>query len=618
MSKNFFLAEETLGYNTSSEVSNSDKRLLVAGSQNVLIDRTKKVKIRSGYFRLGAANTALTEIRNAWTWNTSTNVQLPQRFYDDELEVYLGTIDTVAIDAWTRVSNGWSTTKKLRHATWWDATENIDLQIMVIGDDNLYEWGGGVAVVDSITGTTVTKKGTSTFAGNRFYTTRNMVVTCVRTGTDYTYTGGATTTTLTGIADTAGLVAGDILVQKIVTQTDKPAANRTNHTIFSFENQIVLGSDDDQKVYISKNTSYYDFAYSATRTAGEGGLLTLDAPVTAINSIGSFLILFAGKSLMYKVVFEQITVSTTLSETIKVKRLDTGVNQGALNHECVIPIGDSLAYISNEPALRIIANPDELMGINPKTLSNPIKPDFDAEDWTDAFGIWYKNILIFSAPANSHVYMLNFVEDADGKLFRFWNPPQILPVGAMSIFDAGDGELLYGHSNVVPESYLLFDGQSDGQYDDMDVADKLPIDAKAIFAYDNYKKRAVLKNFDEYYVEGEVTPNTTDLILGINYDFDGATQQIQKTIDGSDGSILEGLVGFNSLAQQSLAVNPLGSLLNPPTNARKFRVNFEIAKEDFFELQAQFSTNEVDRYWAVIAQGANTTLSPRKATNIKN
>ena len=618
MSKNFSLAEETLGYNTAQEVSNTDKRLLVAGSQNVLIDIQKKVKIRSGYFRLGAANTALTEIRNAWTWNTSTTIQLPQRFYDDELEVYLGTVDTVAINAWTRVSNGWSTTEKLRHATWWDATENIDLQIMVIGDDNLYEWNGAVAVVDSITGTTITKKGTTTFAGNRFYTTRNMVVTCVRTGTDYTYTGGATTTTLTGIADTAGLIAGDILVQKIVTQTDKPAANRTNHTIFSFENQIVLGSDDDQKVYISKNTDYTTFTFSATRTAGEGGLLTLDAPVTAINSVGSKLVLFAGKSYVYKVVFEQITVSTTLSETIKVKRVDTGVGQSALNHECVIPIGDSLAYISNEPALRIIANPDELMGINPKTLSNPIKPDFDAEDWTDAFGIWYKNILIFSAPTNSHVYMLNFVEDADGKLFRFWNPPQILPVGAMSIFDAGDGELLYGHSNVVPESYLLFDGQSDGQYTDMVVGDKIPIDAKAVFAYDNFKKRALLKNFDEYYVEGEITPNTTSLVLKLDYDFSGSTQSVQETINGSDNSILEGLVQFNSLAQQSLTVNPLGSLLNPPTDAKKFRVVFEEAKEDFFELQPTYSTNDKDMYWAIIAQGSNATLSARKATNLRN
>ena len=59
--------------------------------------------------------------------------------------------------------------------------------------------------------------------------------------------------------------------------------------------------------------------------------------------------------------------------------------------------------------------------------------------------------------------MLNFIEDADGKLFRFWNPPQTLPTRAMSIIDSGDGDLLHGHASGRPETYLLFDGASDGR-----------------------------------------------------------------------------------------------------------------------------------------------------------
>src|SRR3990167_10844795 len=228
MQRDFILAEETLGYVTSPDPTNIDKRMLVDSSKNVLVDYQKKVKSRSGYTRLGAANTAETDVRNAWTWNTSTGVSRPQRFYDDELEVWLGTVDTQVIDAWTRVRSGWSTTEMLRAATWFDTTENLDEQIMVNGDDKLYEWNGAVAVVLSITATTVTKKGTSTFAQNRFYTAANKTFFCVRTGTEYTYTGGETTTALTGIADTAGLVAGDVLIQKVVTDTDEPAAGRNN------------------------------------------------------------------------------------------------------------------------------------------------------------------------------------------------------------------------------------------------------------------------------------------------------------------------------------------------------------------------------------------------------
>jgi len=151
----------------------------------------------------------------------------------------------------------------------------------------------------------------------------------------------------------------------------------------------------------------------------------------------------------------------------------------------------------------------------------------------------------------------------------------------------------------------------------MDVANKFPIDAKAVFAYNSFGKRAALKCFDEYYVEGLITNNTTDLLMGLNYDFEGVTQTLQETIDGSNEDILEGVADYNSLGQQSLAVNPLGGLLNPPENSRKFRVVFEEAKEDFFEIQATFSTNEVDRYWAIISHGPNASLSPRRAINIR-
>ena len=605
----FAIAEETLGYVSSEEPTNTNIRYLRAGSQNVLIDRQRKVKLSPGYKRLGAGNTALTPIRNAWTWHTSTGSSWPQRFYDDELEVYIGTLDGTAVNAWTRVKDAWSTTEMLRAATWFDTGENIDLQIMVNGDDNSYEWNGAIAVVSSITGTTVTKTGTTTFAQNRFYTTRNKTFVNTRTGTEYTYTGGESTTTLTGIADTTGLIAGDILVQKVITDTDTIAAGRNNDTIYSFENQICLGSFDDEEVHISQNDDWDDFTYSAPRLPGEGGLLTLDDPANAFFSLGKFLVVSAVRSSFFRANYEEITVGSTLAETLRVKKLDVGVDQAAQNQESLIQVGNSVIYLSHEPAVRIIESPENLDGINPRTLSNPIKPDMDDETWANACAIWYKNAYYLSAPTNSHVYILEFVEDADGKLRRFWQAPQVLPVRPFSIIN----NLLYGHSNSVPETYELFTGYSRivaGGDADV-VADKVPINAIAKFAYNNYGDRELLKTFDLYYVEGEITPST-DLTLELLYDYEGEVQNTEKTIDGGDEDILGGVVGQSSLGQVSLGQNPLGGLLNPPSDARKFRVEFEIAREDFNEISPIFSTNEVDRYWAIIAHGANAKASPRK------
>lgn len=616
MQNTFQTSEETLGYVTAENESNTDRRYLIAGSQNTLIDFNRAVGIRNGYSRLGAGSTTQTPIRNAFTWNTSTGTELPLRFYDDEWEVYLGTVDATVINAWTRFKSGNSTTAIPRGAIFFDTTENVDEMIFVEGTDNLHEWNGAVAVVASITGTTITKAGTSTFAQSRFYTSANKVVVCVRTGTEYTYTGGETTTTLTGIADTTGIVAGDILVQKVISTDNKPASGRNNHTIFSFENQICVGSFDDDEIFISKSTDYADFTYSTPRVATEGGLLTLDGPSRGFGSVGSYLIAFAGNSSIFRANYEQITVSTTLAETLKVKRLDTGINQGSMGPDSVVSAGNAIMYFSNEPAIRFIQNPDNISSLDPKTFSNPIKPDFDAEDWTNAKAIWHKNALWITAPNNSHLYGLQFREDADGKVRRFWQPPQILPIDPLSIIDGA----LYGHSNVVIESYLLFDpdalsdvvanataGDPDG---------KVPINAIAKFAYQSYGKRAQLKTFDEYYVEGEASPNTIDLLLSLGYDFEGATQTLEKTIDASNEDILEGFVSGNSLAQQSLGVNPLGGLLNPPEDARKFRIIFDIPREDFHEMVAEFSSNEIDRFWSILSHGANAVISPRRSASI--
>lgn len=609
--RNFALIEETLAYVTAADQVNTDPRHLVTGSQNVLIDRNRKVKIRQGYSRLGAANSANTPVRKGVTWNSSTGLELPMRAYDVNLEVYLGTVDGTAINAWTNVKVTLDSTKTPRFDTWWDTGENLDVLLFVQGDANIYEWGGGVAIVSSITANTVTKTGTATFAQNRFYAARNMTFVCVRTGTEYTYTGGAGTTTLTGIADTTGLVAGDTLIQKPVTQTNKPAASHQNDTIFSFENQIVIGSFIDNEVWISKNSSYTDFSFSAPRVAGEGALLTLDGPSGGFGAVSRILVAFAGRSGIFRAEYESITVGSTLAETLKVKKLKSGVNQSSQSPDCVVPIGNSLVYLSYEPALRELTQTQLDIEVNLKTLSNPIKPDFDAETWTGAQGFWSKNSLYLSAQSASHLYILEFVEDADGSVRRFWQPPQILPVGSIAVISSA----LHGHSNAVPETYKLFDTYADLNSND----DKIPINAIAAFAYNSYGKneRASLKNFDEYYVEGEITPSTDDLACVLNYEFGGHGQTVERVIDGGDESILEESVGTASLGQNSLGTEPLGGISTAPADARKFRVALEIAREDFSKLQAVFSTNEIDRYWAIIAHGPNVVRSRRKDTAIK-
>lgn len=609
--KEYELTDEVLGYSTSENPTNTDPRHLVAGSRNVLIDQQRKVRTRNGFSVLGASSSDTTPPRNQATWNTSTGTELMLRAYDDELEVYLGTVDGTDLNAWYRVKNSLGTTAIPRFAPWYKSAEVIDVLLFVWGDANIYEWNGAVAVVGSVTATTVTKVGTNTFAQNRFYAAGNKTFFCARTGTEYTYTGGETTTTLTGITDTTGLVAGDVLIQKVVTNTNKPIATRKNNTIYNYQNQICLGSDTDGTVYVSKNTDYTDFSYATPRVPGNGALLTLDGKVNGFGTLNDKLIIFTGKDSIFQAQFTELTVGSTKTETFDVKKYEVGVNQSAQTQEVIIPLGRSILYLSHEPALRELVSLEEVSGgKEPSTLSNPIKPDFDAEDWSNACGIWHKNACYLSAPTNSRLYILEYKEDADGRVRRFWQPPQTLPVRSLSSF-AG---LLYGHSNASPETYELFDPDT---FSDVNSSgEKLAINCVAKYAYRGYGKRAVLKNFDEYFVEGEIGPSTT-LDVNLYYDYGGFTQVISKEIDGSNFDTSEETLLNASLAQQPLGQSPLGGVVNAPDGTLKFRAILEIAKEDFFEMQAVFSTDDTDKYWAILAHGANAAISTRQSNNKK-
>lgn len=610
MAKEFLLTTETLGYVTADDQTNTDDRHLVAGSQNVLIDRERKVVSRNGYSRLGAANSAINQVRSSVGWNTSTGSELILRVYDDELEVYLGTVGITQINGWRRVLNGISTLERARFTTWYDDAEAIDVLLFVLGDPNIYEWSGAVAIVSSFTVNTITKEGTTTWGQDRFFANSNQTLVNVRNGNEHTYTGGLDSTTLTGLNNTTDMQVGDLLMQKVVTNANTPDASINNHTIFTFENQVGVGSDENEEALVSQNDDFTDFTFSSPRVPGEGGILTLDDPVRGFGALSDRFVIFAGENDIYNAEYFEITVGSTLTETLNVRKLKTGVSQGAFSQEFIVPVGNSLMYLTNEPTLRELTIPENIEGPQLRTLSNPIRPDFDAENWTNGEGIWYRNALYLTAPTNGRQYVLEFVEDADGRLRRFWQPPQILPVRSLTIFQNN----LYGHSNGSPETYRLYDPDA---FSDVNSADeKLPITARANFAYRNYDDRANLKNFDEYFVEGEISP-ATDLGMTLNYDFGGQTAQIIKIIEGDDFDILAETLDAVSLAQQPLGQQPLGGNINAPDNTAKFRVIFELAREDFHEIQASFETDDVDKYWSILSHGPNAGLSRRLNSIIK-
>ena len=185
----------------------------------------------------------------------------------------------------------------------------------------------------------------------------------------------------------------------------------------------------------------------------------------------------------------------------------------------------------------------------------------------------------------------------------FWEAPAILPIRRLAII-GGD---LYGHSNAVPETYKLFDGNNDNNG---------PISAIAKFSYQNFGDRVNLKNFDEFYSEGKISSNTK-LTLRINYDFEGFESIKEFEIDGSDSDILFETTTDSSLGKNSLGKEPIGSTTDSQSLLAKFRQINEIKKVDFYEMQVVYESDQIDGQWEILAFGENVQKAPSQSIKIK-
>ena len=257
MAKDFKIIKSFLGYRTKKDETNIEAGSLVENSQNVLINDAERVGIRGGYsiYPTGSESSDTHEIESSYDWETSSEDVINLRSKNDVLQFY----DTNA-GAWVDLKDGFSAVD-FCFTTWWDTTEGIDLLLFVNGSDKIWDWSGGVAVLDSVTANTIKKTGTATWAEARFLTagTRKVVI----DGTEYTYTGGETTTTLSGVSPSpAGESAGATVFQAVRENDNQPANGVENDIISVLNNQAWVGSNSSREVYVSANDSFTDYTYS--------------------------------------------------------------------------------------------------------------------------------------------------------------------------------------------------------------------------------------------------------------------------------------------------------------------------------------------------------------------
>jgi hypothetical protein len=141
MAKDFQLIDNPQGYRTKPDETNTTARVLIDGSKNTIVNDAERVEIRKGYELDGDAATENSAIKSAFNWLTSTGVERPMRSWKDRLEFRY--IDDNGDVQYQKLKDEF-TGVDFSFASWWDATEVLDLLLMVNGTDKIWSWSGGV------------------------------------------------------------------------------------------------------------------------------------------------------------------------------------------------------------------------------------------------------------------------------------------------------------------------------------------------------------------------------------------------------------------------------------------------------------------------------------------
>lgn len=439
-------------------------------------------------------------------------------------------------------------------------------------------------------------------------------------GISVPYVGGETTGLLTIVGDFTGRIAtGDIVYQEVRVYTVSGlGSNYQADIIYTINNQVVYGSKTNRRAFVSKNSDFTDFGFSTLRVPGEGATLDLDSCPTAFakadqskdgNVSGAFMI-SAGRSDWYRVTFVKSTSNDSegvsrVSETTNVDHLPTAQGSAALGPGAIVQIRDAVTAITFEPAIDTLGHITNV-GIDAALtvpLSDPIKLDIEAYDLAGVHGLYANRNLYYAIPAEGVVIIRDFTSN-------YWQPPQLLPISRLALIDVNeDGNpVLCGHASNCNETYILFKGLS---------ANGSRFRPVAVFGYENYGSRFMLKSFDEAAVEMYASLSTI-VKHRILYDFMGATDIREFDIDPSDPSS-QFVPRINAgLGTVPLGTNPLGGASDDLSALAKIRWVSGTSVLDFFERQVIFYSDSEDPQFQIIAYGENIELSDNIPIGIKH
>lgn len=425
----------------------------------------------------------------------------------------------------------------------------------------------------------------------------------------FTYNAGWHTATITVTTDpTAVATAGAFVSQTVFSGTPSGGDFSTGlplDRIISNLNQVYIGYSQGRNVFFSNQTNFLDYSYTVgVRHAGDGGTINLDNNLSTLAVDDNNVVITAGKSDVYTVVFQNFSDGSQAGELYLVTKSKTSYGQSGASQESFVKIANGTLYLSNAPTIDFLGNIANIASQQSLPLSDPIKRLLSSLDKTDVSGVYTKNSAFFLFPYES-IMLIYDVER------RFWQPPQIISGSCLSLDE--DGNVLV-HSAQTDETFTMFSGLNDNG---------VAISFSAVTNIFTSGKRSKRKTFDEIFVEMLVNGNANAVNCTMSSGYRGASGIATFQVGASDDSkFIEAPAIPSGFGTSSFGSVPFGSLFpDPEDDAEIGAVTklYEIQgtnRVEAFTQQMQFATDELNAYFELVCWGYNPQVASTSAVDI--
>lgn len=665
------------GYVNNREITNLGGHFLVKGSKNTKIVNKEKVVVRPGYERLGAAGTVKQGIDGSIDWKTNTNVYRNLRSYwaggveKAELEVLLAS-------SWERVINGLPSAN-MEFVPWWSSSELMDLLIIILGDEKIRMWSGGVAEVASVTSTTITKKGYlagTTYAFNDNGINNDTITDTTNGFVDAGFAAGDTIKVAGSVRNDGEYVIKSVTASTITLEEDNALATEAagaDLTIGWLNN----GTWAESRFLVntanrSVRIAGIDYSYTGGENTGTLTGLTrnpIDDGIVAGDRVTQSVMEFSPTPLIdYQADVIEVFNNHIVLASYTSRRVYISANDDYTDFTYTTPVrkpgeGFLLTFdstpnglLSDEDELYVSAGDDDWYRVFMELNSDQQGETVIIKKLKTAPGqaangpgaiARIKNYVAYLSKAKAvdslgQVENLTNVEsktisddirddflsyDLTKAHLKYWRESLYIALPAEQLLLEYD--LRYGHWQppyTMPIARLaIIDDQLCGHSSNDNETfilekgfndDGVAFPAIAAFGYENFGGRFSLKNFSESGHELYMSRNTV-VKKQILYDYRGATGIEEREIKADDSSdpTVFEPAVAGPLGTASLGELSLGGQEIDPL-VKKREVNL-VSFRDFFERQVVFSTETQDGRFEILAYGENINVSENDPSFIK-